>query len=118
MEELPFYPIPSQRRNYQGVEANDHQTSSGDDHPAISQYFHLDWRIVCGKRYLKHKFRPIKLKHVKIIGIDEIAIGHTESGKTAYWTIVHDMDSGALLPVDPEKDGDALRDFLLLMRSI
>ena len=54
----------------------------------------------------------------KLFWIDEIAIDHTESGKTAYWTIVHDMNSGALLPVDPGKDGDALRDFLLLMRRI
>lgn len=48
---------------------------------ALSKYFHLDWRIVkaCEKRYLKHKFREIKLKHVKIIGIDEIAIGHAEA---------------------------------------
>ena len=64
---------------------------------------------------LKRKFRRIKLKHVKIIGIDEIAIGHTAAGKTAYWTIVRDLDSGAVLHVDQGKDGDALRAFLLLL---
>lgn len=53
---------------------------------AISKYFHLDWCIVkaCEKRYLKRKFNQIKLKHVKYIGIDEIAVGHTEARKTAY----------------------------------
>ena len=85
---------------------------------AISNYFHLDWHIVkaCEKRYLKHKFRQIKLKHVKIIGIDEIAIGHTEAGKTAYRTIVRDLDSGAVLHVDQGRDGNALKDFLVRLR--
>ena len=50
---------------------------------AISKYFHLAWRIgkACEKCYSKHKFWRIKLKHVKLIGSDEIAIGHTEAGK-------------------------------------
>ena len=85
---------------------------------AISKYFHLDWRIgkACEKCYSKHKFRRIKLKHVKIIEIDEIAIGHPEAGKPAYWTIVFDLDSGAVLHLDQGKDDDALKDFLLFMR--
>ena len=50
---------------------------------AISKYFQLDRRIVNAyeKHYLERKFRRIKLKHVKLIGSDEIALGHTEAGK-------------------------------------
>ena len=86
---------------------------------AISNYFHLDWRIAkaCEKRYLKHWFRQIKFKHLKIIGIDEIAIGHTVAGKRAYWTIVRDLDSGVVLHMDQGKDGNALKDFLLRLRK-
>lgn len=81
---------------------------------AISRYFQLDWRIIkaCEKRYLTKKFKHIKLKEVRYIGIDEIAIGHDDAGKTAYWTIVRDLDSGAVLHVDRGKDGEALRGFL------
>ncbi|MFA5168984.1 MAG: hypothetical protein WC530_10705 [Candidatus Omnitrophota bacterium] len=81
---------------------------------AISKYFQLDWRIVkfTEKRYLKRKFKHIKLKEVRYIGIDEIAIGHDDAGKTAYWTIVRDLDSGAVLHVDRGKSGEALRRFL------
>lgn len=49
----------------------------------------------------------------KSLGLDEIAIGHTVAGKTAYWTIIRDLDSGAVLHVDQGKDGNALKDFLL-----
>lgn len=85
---------------------------------AISKYFHIDWRIIKGveKRYLKRKFKHIKLKNVKYIGIDEIAIGHDEEKKTAYWTIVRDLDSGSVLHVDRGKDGAALKGFLKRLR--
>jgi transposase len=67
--------------------------------------------------YLKCKFKRIKLKPVKYIGIDEIAIGHTEAGKPSYWTIVRDLDSGSVLYVDQGKDCNALRDFLFRLRK-
>ena len=117
VEELPFLSHPKARIT-KALERTILELRPEMTIHAISDYFHLDWRIVkaCEKRYLKHKFRQIKLKHVKIIGIDEIAIGHTAAGKTAYWTIVRDLDSGAVLHVDQGKDGDALRAFLLLLR--
>ena len=37
--------------------------------------------------------------------------------KTAYWTIVRDLDSGSVLHVVPGKDGAALRDFLIRLRN-
>lgn len=117
VEELPFLSHPKARIT-KALERTIIELRPEMTIHAISNYFHLDWRIVkaCEKRYLKRKFRRIKLKHVKIIGIDEIAIGHTAAGKTAYWTIVRDLDSGAVLHVDQGKDGDALRAFLLLLR--
>lgn len=117
LEELPFLFHPKSRIT-KALERTILELRPEMTIHAISNYFHLDWRIVkaCEKRYLKHKFRRIKLKHVKIIGIDEIAIGHTVAGKTAYWTIIRDMDSGAVLHVDQGKDGNALKDFLLRLR--
>ena len=66
----------------------------------------------CEKGYLKRKFKQIKLKHVKYVGIDEITIGHTEVGKPYYWTIVRDLDSGSVLHVDQGKDGQRTQRFL------
>ena len=98
VEELPFLSHPKARIT-KALERTIIELRPEMTIHAISNYFHLDWRIVkaCEKRYLKRKFRRIKLKHVKIIGIDEIAIGHTAAGKTAYWTIVRVLDSGAVL---------------------
>lgn len=85
---------------------------------ALSNYFQVDWRIIkgCEKRHLERKYKHIKLKNVKIMGIDEIAIGKDEEGKTAYWTVVRDLESGAVLHVDRGKDGEALSGFLLRLR--
>ena len=53
---------------------------------AISKHFNLDWLVIKGveKRYLKRKFKHVKLKKVKYIGIDEIAVGHDNEGKNAF----------------------------------
>ena len=104
MEELPFLSHPKARIT-KALERTIIELRPEMTIHAISKYFHLDWRVVkaCEKRYLKRKFKHVKLKHVKYIGIDEIAIGHTETGKTAYWTIVRDLDSGSVLHVVPGK---------------
>ena len=80
---------------------------------AISQYYHIPWSTVKNieKRYLQTKFKTIPLKKVKVIGIDEIAIGR-KKGKPVYWTIVRDLVSGAVLHVDKGKEGDSLKSFL------
>ena len=77
VEELPFLPHPKSRIT-KALERTIIELRPEMTIHTISKYFHLDWRIVkaCEKRYLKRKF-----KHVKYIGIDEIAIGHTETGK-------------------------------------
>ena len=91
VEELPFLSHPKSRIT-KALERTIIELRPEMTIHAISKYFHLDWRIVkaCEKRYLKHKFRRIKLKHVKMIGIDEIAIGHTEAGKTSKVFLFHE----------------------------
>ena len=85
---------------------------------AISRHYHVPWHTgkAIEKRYFKRKYRKIPLKNVHIIGIDEIAVGHLAGHKPAYWTIVRDLVSGAVLHVDKGKDGDFLRDFLKKIR--
>lgn len=118
VEVLPFLPHPKARIT-KALERTIIELRPEMTIRAISKYFHLDWRIVkaCEKRYLKRKFKQIKLKHVKYIGIDEITIGHTEVGKPYYWTIVRDLDSGSVLHVDQGKDGNTFKDFLLRLRK-
>jgi transposase len=75
---------------------------------ALAKYFDIDWRTVkeVEKKHLKRKYKSIKLKNVKIIGMDEIHIG-----KEGFKTIVRDLETGAVLHVGVGKGGDALGDF-------
>lgn len=85
---------------------------------ALSKYFKVPWHTIKAveKRHLQKKYKHIRLKEVKIIGMDEIAIGKDDNGKTAYWTIVRDLSSGAVLHVDRGKSGDSLKGFLKRLR--
>ncbi|MDH5459327.1 MAG: ISL3 family transposase [Nitrospinota bacterium] len=80
----------------------------------VADFFGLDWRTVkeIEKRHLKTKFRRIRLRDVRIIGIDEIYVG-----KKVYKTIVRDLVSGAVLFVGKGKGGDALLGFERRLRS-
>jgi transposase len=79
---------------------------------AVANYFKLDWRTVknCEKYHLKHKYRKIKLKNVKIIGIDEIFVSR-RSDQEKYLTVVRDLESGAVLFVGEGKGVDGLQEF-------
>jgi len=81
---------------------------------AVAALFGLDWRTVkdIEKKYLGRKFRRIRLKNVKIIGVDEIHVG-----KQGYKTIVRDLESGAVLFVGQGKGEDALRSFTRRLSS-
>lgn len=117
MEELPFLSHPEARLTTTFertiVDLRPDMTIS-----AISRHYHVPWHTIktIEKRYLKHKYRKISLKNVRVIGIDEIAIGHIAGHKPAYWSIVRDLESGAVLHVDKGKDGDSLQDFLKKIR--
>lgn len=84
---------------------------------SLSEFFAVDWRIIknCEKNYLSRKYKTIKLKKVRIIGIDEICVGNKD-GKSVYLTVVRDLESGAVLHVGDGKDGDALKPFLRRLR--
>jgi transposase len=83
---------------------------------AIAKHFGLDWDTVkeVELKWLKKKFRCIRMKDVKIIGMDEIHVGHEwRDGKRRqkYLTVVRDMCAGAVLFVGDGKGSDALAPF-------
>ena len=75
----------------------------------IARYLGVSTTMIRGidKQYLKTHFSKPKLKHVKLIAIDEICIG---SGHK-YVTIVMDLESGAIIFVGKGKGQDALKPF-------
>jgi transposase len=78
--------------------------------------FHLGvgWDLIkeIQKRDLSRRFAKPKLKHLKRIAIDEIAVakGHR------YLTVVMDLDSGAVVFVGDGKGADALKPFWKRLR--
>ena len=90
-----------------------HRSAPGDEHQALAEHVGLDWRTVkeIEKNHLSIKYKRIRLKDVRIIGIDEIYIGK------GYKTIVRDLESGAVLFVGVGKGGDALVPFERKLRS-
>lgn len=117
MEELPFLSHPEARMTT-ALERTIIELRPDMTISAISRYYQVPWHTVkeIEKRYLIKKYRHIKLKNVRIIGIDEIAIGHDSNRKPIYWTVVRDLENGAVLHVDKGKDGDSLRNFLKKLR--
>lgn len=73
----------------------------------VGNFLGLHWGSVkdIEKKYLKKKFSRIRLKDVKVIGVDELYVGDK------YITIVRDLESGAVLHIGDGKGGDALKDF-------
>ena len=73
---------------------------------AVANFYGIDWRTVkdIEKRHLQTKFRRIRLKDVRVIGIDEIHVG-----KEGFKTIVRDLQSGAVLFVGKGKGEEALK---------
>lgn len=75
----------------------------------IAHFLGVSTRMIreIDKRYLKSHFSKPRLKHVKVIAIDEISIrkGHT------YATIVMDLERGAILFVGKGKGEAALKPF-------
>jgi transposase len=80
---------------------------------ALAKHFGLSWNTVkeIEKRYLKKKYKKVKLNNVKYIGIDEIHIGNE-----GFLTIVRDLESGSVLHIGDGKGADALSDFTKRLR--
>jgi transposase len=75
----------------------------------VAHHLGVGWDMIKDilKRDLSHRFAKPKLKHLRRIAIDEIAVskGHR------YLTVVLDLDSGAVVFVGDGKGGDALKPF-------
>jgi len=75
----------------------------------IADHLRISWDTIkeIQKAHLKLRYKRIKLKNVKRIAIDEIAVGKGHQ----YLTIVMDLQTGRILHVDKGKGGDALKKF-------
>jgi len=78
----------------------------------LAAHFNLHWTTVKNieKKYLKKKFKRIRLRDVRWIGVDEVHVGN-RLGEKGFITVVRDMKSGAVLHVGKGRGGDALKDF-------
>jgi transposase len=80
----------------------------------VARHLGVGWDLIkeIQKRDLSRRFARPKLKHLKRIAIDEIAIakGHR------YLTVVMDLDSGAVVFVGDGKGADALKPFWKRLR--
>jgi transposase len=80
----------------------------------VARHLGVGWDLIkeIQKRDLAHRFAKPKLKHLKRIAIDEIAVakGHR------YLTVVMDLDSGAVVFVGDGKGADALKPFWKRLR--
>src|SRR3974377_833903 len=80
----------------------------------VAQHLGVGWDVIkdIQKRDLSRRYRKPKLKHLRHIAIDEIAIakGHR------YLTIVMDLETGAVVFVGDGKGADALKPFWKRLR--
>src|SRR6516165_1951803 len=80
----------------------------------VAQHLGVGWDLIkdIGKRDLARRFAKPKLKHLRHIAIDEIAVakGHR------YLTVVLDLETGAVVFVGDGKGADALKPFWKRLR--
>ncbi len=80
----------------------------------VAHHLDVGWDLIkdIQKRDLSHRYAKPKLKHLRAIAIDEIAVarGHR------YLTVVMDLDSGAVVFVGDGKGADALKPFWKRLR--
>jgi transposase len=81
----------------------------------VARHLGVSWDVIkeIQKAYLQRRFAKPKLKHVRQIAIDEIAVGKGHR----YVTIVLDLQSGAVLHVGDGKGADALTAFWKRLRA-
>jgi transposase len=80
----------------------------------VARHLDVGWDTIkdIQKRDLSRRYAKPKLKHLRAVAIDEIAVasGHR------YLTVVMDLDSGAVVFVGDGKGGDALKPFWKRLR--
>jgi transposase len=81
----------------------------------VSLHFGVSWDTIkdIQKRYLEKHFARPKLKHLRLLAIDEIAVGKGHR----YLTVVLDLESGAVVFVGDGKGAEALEPFWRRLRS-
>ena len=82
---------------------------------AVAQFTGLHWETVKNieKEYLKRKYKRIRLKDVRILGLDEVYLGTT----MGFITVVRDLESGAVLHIGKGKGYEALAKFRKRIRK-
>jgi transposase len=80
----------------------------------VALHLGVGWDVIkdIQKRDLSRRFAKPKLKHLRYIAIDEIAIGKGHR----YLTLVLDLETGAVVFVGDGKAGDALKPFWKRLR--
>jgi transposase len=80
----------------------------------VARHLGVGWDVIkeFQKRDLARRYAKPKLKHLRRIAIDEIAVGKGHR----YLTVVMDLDSGAVVFVGDGKGADALRPFWKRLR--
>jgi transposase len=80
----------------------------------VARHLNVGWDLIkdIQKRDLSRRFAKPKLKHLRRIAIDEIAVGKGHR----YLTIVMDLENGAVVFVGDGKGGDALKPFWKRLR--
>lgn len=81
----------------------------------VALHLNVSWDVVkkIQKRYLHKHFSKPKLKHLKLIAIDEISIGRNHK----YLTILLDLHSGAVVFVGEGKGANSLKPFWRRLKS-
>jgi transposase len=81
----------------------------------VAQHLGVSWDVIkdIQKRYLERHFARPRLRHLRCLAIDEIAVG---KGRR-YLTVVLDLESGAVVFVGEGRGADSLEPFWRRLRS-
>ncbi len=109
VRQVPIDFAPARRRYTHAFERYVLELSQRMTLREVAEHLQVGWDLVKNiqHRYLSRKFRRIKLKHLRQIAIDEIAIGRGHR----YLTVVLDLESGAVVLVGEGKGVEALKPF-------
>jgi transposase len=82
---------------------------------AVAQHLGVGWDMIkdIQKRHLTRRFKRIRLKKLRRIAIDEISIGKGHR----YFTVVLDLDSGAVVFIGDGKGAESLDSFWKSLRA-
>jgi transposase len=80
----------------------------------VARHLNVSWDVIkdIQKRDLSRRYARVKLKHLRRIAVDEIAVANGHR----YLTIVMDLESGAVVFVGDGKGADALKPFWRRLR--